>query len=227
MQDDTRRLWTTHSARLRGFIARRVDNPADVDDLLQEVFLRLHRHQATVRDATGVGAWLFQVARHTIADHYRAAARREVAGPADALLAQRPAEDADPALVVDRGADQARQELATCLTPMIEQLPPVYREAIQLVEIEGLTQPAAAAQTKLSVSGMKSRVQRGRAALRRQLEQCCQIQVDRDGRVVDYETIGASPCAGPKGCGAPPSSPSSNRQPLGARRPCGCQPPHS
>ena len=71
---------------------------------------------------------------------------------------------------------------------MIERLPQDYRDAITLVEIDGLTQQAAATQMGLSLSGMKSRVQRGRAQLKQMLDDCCLIELDRRGGVVDYRS---------------------------------------
>jgi RNA polymerase sigma-70 factor (ECF subfamily) len=66
-------------------------------------------------------------------------------------------------------------------------LPSQYREAVTLVELEGLTQNAAAKQLGLSVSGMKSRVQRGRRQLKRMLDECCLIRLDQRRSVMDYE----------------------------------------
>jgi RNA polymerase sigma-70 factor (ECF subfamily) len=87
---------------------------------------------------------------------------------------------------------ESRAELTCCLRPMIERLPEDYRDAISLVEIDGLTQQAAAKQTGISLSGMKSRVQRGRKQLKAMLDDCCLIELDRRGGVVDYNTRGAS-----------------------------------
>ena len=74
-----------------------------------------------------------------------------------------------------------------CIAPMVRQLPADYREAIELTELEGLTQVAVAERLGLSVSGMKSRVQRGRARLRAMLLRCCEIELDRRGRLVAFE----------------------------------------
>jgi RNA polymerase sigma-70 factor (ECF subfamily) len=70
---------------------------------------------------------------------------------------------------------------------MIERLPEGYRQAITLVDLEGLTQHEAAARLDLSVSGMKSRVQRGRHQLRDMLEACCTIELDQRRGVTDYD----------------------------------------
>ena len=56
-----------------------------------------------------------------------------------------------------------------------------------MVELDGLTQKAAAERVGLSLSGMKSRVQRGRLQLRQMLEACCRIELDGRHSPVEYE----------------------------------------
>ena len=69
---------------------------------------------------------------------------------------------------------------------MIERLSGEYRQAVILVDLEGLAQHEAAAQLGLSLSGMKSRVQRGRRQLKGMLEACCTIELDQRRGVLDY-----------------------------------------
>jgi RNA polymerase sigma-70 factor (ECF subfamily) len=83
-----------------------------------------------------------------------------------------------------------RTELAACLRPMLNRLLNDYREALTLVELEGFTQQATAERLGLSLSGMKSRVQRGRKQLKQMLDECCVIQLDRRRGLVDYEVRG-------------------------------------
>lgn len=66
-------------------------------------------------------------------------------------------------------------------------LPSPYREALTLTALEGMTQKQAAEMLGVSLSGMKSRVQRGRVLLRRSLEDCCTIALDVRGRIVGCE----------------------------------------
>ena len=89
----------------------------------------------------------------------------------------------------------ARAEMAHCIAPMVRGLPDTYRRAVELTELEGMSQPAAAERLGLSVPGAKSRVQRGRARLRAMLLRCCQIETDRRGRVVAFETGDGQGCA--------------------------------
>jgi RNA polymerase sigma-70 factor, ECF subfamily len=179
--------WEDLSARLRGFIARRVGDETEAEDILQEVLLRIHRHGDTLQRATHVHAWVYQIARNAIADSYRA--RGAHAALVTALTEHAPLAQSAPA-----SAD-LRAELAACLAPMIDRLPDAYRQAITLTEVEGLTQEGAATRLGLSVPGMKARVQRARRRLKAMLLDCCQIELDRRGGIAAYETRDAS-CRG-------------------------------
>lgn len=174
-----RGAWRDLDAKLRPFVARRVRAEADVDDVVQEVFLRMQRGLAGLRDDERFGPWVYQVARSAIADHQRAAARHPPAPGAPPEEEVLPPEDEDTAA--------AERELASYVAFFVAMLPSPYREALTLTELEGLTQKDAAAMLGISVSGMKSRVQRGRQQLRKALEDCCHIALDARGHVVSCE----------------------------------------
>ncbi len=170
--------WGELTNKLRPFIARRVA-PADTDDVLQEVLLRMQRALPDLRDDERFGPWAYRVTRSAIVDHQRARARRVP------LLSGVPGE-------VERCAEShddypAEEELATYVSQFVSMLPSPYREALTLTELEGLTQREAAEMVGLSLSGMKSRVQRGRQLLRGALEDCCRIALDARGRVIGCE----------------------------------------
>lgn len=169
--------WAELSAPLRSFVARRVPSGVEVDDVVQEVFLRIHQRLPELRDAQRIDAWIFQIARNVLADSFRVQHRR------DALIARLPTDDT----VASTGDDRAAaEELARCVAPMVAQLADPYREAIELTEIAGLTQSEAATRLGLSVSGMKSRVQRGREQLKALFLECCRIELDVRGGVIDW-----------------------------------------
>lgn len=200
MAHDTEQLWRELRDRLQAFIARRVDNPADVEDLLQDVFLRIHQHLSTVRDTGRLIPWIFQLARNVITDYYRAAARRrEMPGqPGHDHEEESEAHAAVPALNSDEQASH-QYELAPCLMPLLDRLPEHYREAVYLVEMEGLPQRELSERLAVSLSGAKSRVQRGRDKLKELLLQCCQVELDKRGNVMDYQPEAAE-------CGAAASA---------------------
>src|SRR5688500_15375524 len=184
---DTQQIWSEFGDRLRAFIARRVDGEADANDILQEVFLRIHRHAGSVEHSERLVSWLFQVTRNAIADYYRAPGRRrELPGGAPYDL-ERGEEHAMSRVEGFDDSPETRRELAACLGPMLAQLPPLYRDAVRLEDLEGLPQQKAAVRAGITVSGMKSRVQRGRQALKDIMQDCCQFERDAGGRVTDYQ----------------------------------------
>jgi len=172
-----RPAWQDLAATLRPYVARRVRGPADVDDVLQDTFLRIQRGLGGLRDDERFGPWVYQVARSAIADHRRRSGRH-------AELIERC--ELDPAAPPSDEND-VECELAMYMAPFIATLASPYREALTLTELEGRTQKEAASTLGISLSGMKSRVQRGRAQLRQALEQCCAIALDARGRVVSCE----------------------------------------
>lgn len=168
-------IWRELHAGLRSFVARQVANDAEVDDILQEVFLRVHRRLDQLNDPHRMTAWLYQIARNAVIDYYRSPARRRelAVGLSGEMEPHMPA-----SLDTEDDADRHRTELAACIRPMLDGLSKEYREAVTMVEMEGLTQRAVAERLGLSVPGVKSRVQRGRRQLRQLLDRCCVIELD-------------------------------------------------
>jgi RNA polymerase sigma-70 factor (ECF subfamily) len=165
----TEAAWGTFADGLRRWLRARTRDDALADDLLQITFLRVHERLPDLGDETRIAGWIWQIARNALADHYRA---RSV-----------PVEPPDP----DDAPDDALTGLAGWLAGEVAALPPQYRDAVRLTEIDGLTMRAAADALGLSVSGAKSRVQRGRALLRARLLRCCAVEVDARGRPFGFE----------------------------------------
>ena len=170
--------WQTIDERLRPFVARRVEGAADVDDIVQEVYLRMLRGLPSLRNQERLLPWMFTVARRAVVDHHRQVA---VAPYLREELPEPPVEEPEP---VD---DDLRTALRLCARVWVDDLPPHYREAVTLVELEGLSVAEAAERLGLSSSGVKSRVQRGRAQLRKRFERVCHLALDGRSRVVECD----------------------------------------
>lgn len=168
-------LWETFSGPLHQFIQRRVRDPHSAEDILQDVFLKIHTHIDTLRTQERLASWIYQIARNAIADYYRA--QRPTAELAEALAV------ADE--LVD---DDVVRELSPCVAALVAALPEVYREALRLTEYQGLSQKALSERLGISLSGAKSRVQRARAKIKEQLLECCHFQFDYAGRIIDYQS---------------------------------------
>jgi len=195
VHDETEAAWREFGDRLRAFVSGRGVHPVDVDDILQKVFLQLHRSRGSLRRSDRVGAWLYRTTRNAIADLYRAPARRRelaLGGAADVDAAVSAA-----ALDAEPPAEPVR--CASCLRPLLDRLPETHRSAIELVELRGLTQAAAASVLGLSLPAMKARAQRARRRLKAALLECCRFMLDRRGGILACEDRNHTgrPCSTP------------------------------
>jgi len=195
-------VWHDFHDQLLGFITRRVRTHEDAEDILQEVMLRIHRHSSDLEQADRVSGWIYRIASNAIVDYYRRPARRELLA-GERLDVQEPSDSGLPVMADESSTPELRGELARCLLPLIERLPASYRQALVVTEIDGVTQAEAAARLGLSVSGMKTRVQRGRSRLKDVLLECCHVELDRRGGVTSYRAqSGSCQTCGPLSAGS-------------------------
>jgi RNA polymerase sigma-70 factor (ECF subfamily) len=171
MNPTLEQIWNELAGKLREFIRRRVSNEGEAEDILQDVFLKLARRTAELPEPAKLQGWIFLITRNAIIDHYRT--RKQTVAVPETLATE------------VETAPEELQGLNESLRRMIHNLPELYRDAIVLTEIEGISQVELAKRLGLSVSGAKSRVQRGRQALKEMLLDCCQFEFDRRGRVYD------------------------------------------
>lgn len=188
---DTHQVWVDLKTNLHRFIARRASSEADADDILQEVFVKIHTNIGRLRDSTRLHSWVYQITRNAITDYYRT--RRNDLSLDASPDAFEIAEE-EPA-----AADAGREEIIACLAPMVERLPDEYRRALEMSDVSGMKQSAVASELNISLSGAKSRVQRARGKMKDMLLDCCKIEFDRLGRAVSMDGGDCSPC-GEKKC---------------------------
>jgi RNA polymerase sigma-70 factor (ECF subfamily) len=152
-------------------VARRVASAADVEDVVQEVLIRVWRHGGRLRHDERFGAWLSRVVTNAVIDHMRSRSSHPLA--ADDTTADLESASGEP--------PSAHELIAAVLRPFVDLLSPRYREVIKLSELDGWSHASIAGRLSLSVSGVKSRVQRGRKQLRMVLERCCAFALDARG----------------------------------------------
>jgi RNA polymerase sigma-70 factor, ECF subfamily len=176
IEGEARGAWRELETRLRPYVARRVRSACDVDDVVQDVFVKIHRGLGELRDGESFGAWVYRIAERAVVDHARTRARHPLSHDTSPVVDE-PSPQPD--------TDDLQAALTGCVALFVGRLPSPYREAVTLTELQGMTQQAAADALGISLSGMKSRVQRGRQQIRRMFEQCCEIAVDARGHVVE------------------------------------------
>jgi RNA polymerase sigma factor (sigma-70 family) len=158
-------------ARLRNFIRRRVPDPLDAEDILQDVFSELVEAYRLMKPIEQVGAWLFRVARNRITDLFRKkkpesfAEQSAVTSEGETLLFE------DLLVSKEAGPDDAyaRAMLLEELEDALDELPVEQREVFVAHEIEGRSFKELAAQTGLTVNTLLSRKHYAVLHLRRRL----------------------------------------------------------
>jgi len=145
--------------RLRNFIRRRVADPSDAEDILQEVFYELVETYRLMKPIEQVGAWLFRVARNRITDLFRK--RKPEASTNDPVVAEEgeslTLEDLLPSRDAGPEAAYARTVLLAELEDALEELPEEQREVFLAHEIEGRSFKELAAETGVSANTLLSR----------------------------------------------------------------------
>ena len=164
----------TFYKHLYNFIKKRISEPKDVEDILHDSLFRAQRSIDQLNTNTKLTSWLYQIVRMSIIDFYR---RKDRLTELDDLIIAKEYET----------NDNHNAAIGRCLKGMINQLPEKYRTALELTELEGISQVALSEQLGLSKSGAKSRVQRGKQLLKSLFLKCCDIHTDRRGNVVDYQ----------------------------------------
>jgi len=172
----TEHVWEAFHTPLQQFIRRRVSDEATAEDVLQDVFLKIHLHREGLKDVKKLESWIYQITRNAIIDSYRGSRPTTTLEAAEVL--DLPEELPD---------DDVVSELLPCVRAMVRSLPELDRQALVLTEYQGLTQKELSERLGLSFSGAKSRVQRAREKLKQQLLECCHFELDRRGHIIDYQ----------------------------------------
>ena len=173
----TEEIWRLLSEKLRSFFAKRVSSEEIAEDLLQETFIRIHSKLNTLDDRQRFTAWVFQMARNILVDHYRSKA------------GELQAQEFEDCPEESTGEENLNELLIDWLPSMIEKLPDLYRPAVELYELKRMPQQQIADQLDISLSAAKSRVQRGREKLKSLLLDCCIFEQDRRGNVIECQPL--------------------------------------
>ena len=153
----------THSARVYRLAYRLTGNPHDAEDLTQDVFVRVFRSLSSYTPGTFEG-WLHRITTNLFLDQVRRKARIRFDGLGDDAAERLPGRDPGPAQVFDdRHFDDDVQHA-------LDELPPDFRAAVVLCDIEGLSYEEIAATLGVKLGTVRSRIHRGRAQLRAALE---------------------------------------------------------
>lgn len=166
-------IWSEYRASLKLFLHSKISSPDEVDDLLQEILIKIYKNLSAVKSEGSVKSWLFQVANHTIIDFYRKRAK----------LNKLPSEE----LWYSEENDEVEQSLSQCVIPFINALSLESAELLTAIDLKGQSQVSYAEEHRISYSTLKSRVQKARRELRTLFEDCCHFTLDSRGNIADFE----------------------------------------
>jgi RNA polymerase sigma-70 factor (ECF subfamily) len=166
-------IWLEYNAALKRFLYAKVENKADVDDLLQDILIKTYSNLDALKKQKSVKSWLFQIANNTIIDYYRKQGRA-LAASANELS---PFND----------IQNSEIDLSHCISPFINALPEEHANLLTAIDINNQSQKQYAEQLGVSYSTLKSRVQKSRSLLKQVFDDCCHFKIDKIGNIYDYD----------------------------------------
>jgi RNA polymerase sigma-70 factor (ECF subfamily) len=181
MKPSTTDLWQQFAESLRSFIVSRVKDDALADDLLQETFIRIHSKIDELRDEAKVQAWVYQVARNIVYDHFRKSSL-EINIEVPEVIQE------------EWETDEAMTTTIRDMVLFMEELSDQDCQALCQVEFEGISIKEYAQNAGISYTAAKSRVTRARNKLSDLLMNCCHYEFDKYGTVISYHPIKCCCC---------------------------------
>jgi RNA polymerase sigma-70 factor, ECF subfamily len=172
-------IWLQFSHPVRDFIQKQTRDSDVSDDLLQEVFIKIHQNLHLLREEEKLAGWVFQIARNVVLNYFRS--RKRALEKESFIHIQNSNE-------ITFKENNLNELVGLWLTEFKKELDLKYQEALQLVDIEGITQTELANRLGISVSGAKSRVQRGREQLKQKLIDCCPVKTDQYGNIIEIRS---------------------------------------
>jgi RNA polymerase sigma-70 factor, ECF subfamily len=147
------------------FLEKRIQSKAAAEDILQAAFVRSLEKGGSVRNEESVTAWFYRVLRNAIIDYYRQR------GSADRVSEQFVAHLQDH----QEPDELFKGEICQCVTALLENLKPEYRDAIQAVDLDDGSMADLATRARITANNAAVRVHRAREALRKQVVNACGI----------------------------------------------------
>ena len=179
MDQRVNELWENFHAQLLSFISRKVRNKEDAEDLLQDVFLKISKKIDQIENEERLTAWMYQITRNAIIDCYRTCYRVETS-PFEASLIDKDENQG-------AGKDNFNSDIEHYMKSCIRLLPDSQKDVIRMHEYEGLTHIQIADRLGISPNTSKSRLMRARFKLQDYIEQCCRLEQDNYGNIIDMQ----------------------------------------
>ncbi|MCH2223737.1 MAG: RNA polymerase sigma factor SigZ [Crocinitomicaceae bacterium] len=166
----TEAIWKDFASQLLGFIKARVHSPENAEDILQDVFIKIHQQSNHLNDKTKLTSWIYQITRNTIIDFYR---KKKITS-SENIISE----------ISEEVSPLTDFKFIHCLMPFVKELPKKYREALEKTIYGEFSQKEYAKEINLSYSATKSRVQRARKMVKELFVSCCNVKTDSYGNVI-------------------------------------------
>ncbi|WP_310379601.1 RNA polymerase sigma factor SigZ [Flavobacterium sp.] len=173
MDKQIQEIWIDLHQELKKFIFSKVRDIDTSEDILQDVFLKIHLNIHTLSDCSKLTSWVYQITRNAVADHYR---KTNFEVPIDGLD-----------FAEQENVESLYLSLSNCINQKINKLSEKYKQAILLTYFKDISQIAFAEELNISYSGAKTRVQRGREKLKDLVVDCPNIETDNNGNLISFE----------------------------------------
>jgi len=180
-------IYTEFQKSLLAYIRSKIRSKEDAEDILQNIFIKIAGSVNQLSDQEKLRNWVFAITRNAIIDYYQANANKK-----NSMLDEGHLEN-----TIDEENEDTTKGLDRCIHSMINQLPNEYKEIIVEVELKGAKQKDLSVKYQMPYSSMKSRVQRGRERLKQLFYNCCHIETDRLGNVLEAHARKSSSCETP------------------------------
>ena len=165
--------WLKFENKLHAFALSKVHDKSVADDILQELFIKIHANIDKVEDSTKLQVWIYQICRNLIVDYFRKENKN--------IQIELPV----LSIAEEENSEEIMSEALEDMVKMMKELPPEYCEALCLTELGNLSQKEYAEKIGISYSGAKSRVQRARKMLKDSLMNCCHYKFDKYGTIIE------------------------------------------
>lgn len=174
MKNEINTIWLDLNEELYHFILGKIKDEQLAKDIHQEVFLKIQSKIHQLQHTSKLTAWVYQITRNTIIDHFRKQSKITVA-------------ISDFDMPEEQGDDFDYSKLTNCINQKIGELSMQHKEAIVLTTFQNYSQKELSKHLNISYSGTKSRVQKAREILKDQLLDCPNVETDSTGKLLDFD----------------------------------------
>lgn len=168
-------VYTQYAEELKGYLQKKLRDKAISEEVLSDVMLKVYKSCKKIPEVENVRSWLYRITHNALMDYFR---EQQKAGKEELK---------EVALDEEENVYHSMEAL---LPAMIRMLPEENREAVQWSDLENVPQKEIAERLGISLSGAKSRIQRGRVKLRELFFECTYMDLDSRGIPLSFSIKG-------------------------------------